>query len=131
MVMLHERAGGKVFHGALDLPENVSEQLEVLLYAPLFVFALWTVSAIVRRSTREIQRPLVAGVSLLGLAVVLELSGVVTRRLEERGIGHINGARLALEEASELAGWILVATALTAVAVVAVLRTNGGDTDLD
>ena len=125
MVELHERAGEQVFGDALDLSENVSQQLEVFLYAPLFVFALWTVWTLIGESSKEVGRVLMAGLSLLGLAVALEIGGLVTRPLDDDGVRYVNGARLALEEASELAGWILVATGLTALACTVLPRDVG------
>jgi hypothetical protein len=115
MAQIHERAGASLFHKTLELPSNVSEQLELTLYAPLFLLALWVVWSLIGEMPPRTSRILVTGVALLGLAVVAEFSGLVTRRLEEHDVPLVNGVRLGIEEAAELAGWILVASALTAL----------------
>lgn len=117
--LIHERVGAKVFEEWLDFPENVSEQLELLLYLPIFAAALWIVWTVVQQSPWPAARVLLGGVSLLGLAVACEFAGTATRRLEERGLGFFNTMRVGVEEASELGGWTLVATALTALACTA------------
>ena len=112
MAEVHERLGAKVFRDALGLQPRISEQLEVLLYAPVFAVALWIMWTLLGDAPRRTSLVLIVGVALLGLGVASEVGGVVTRALEEHGVPRVNGARLAVEEASELAGWILVATAL-------------------
>jgi hypothetical protein len=119
MTEMHERLGEKVFDEGLDLPATVAEQLEVLLYAPVFAVALWITWTLARESRPQVSRVLVVGMSLLALAVVTELSGIITRKLEEHGVPRVNGVRVGIEETAELAGWILVATALTALACAA------------
>jgi hypothetical protein len=122
MATVHERLGAKVFDQWLGLPDYLSGQLEITLYAPLFASALvilWTLS---REEPRRIAATLVAGVALLVFAVACEFVGVGTRRLADEGVTWVNEVRIAVEEAAELSGWILVATALAAVLLVSLAR---------
>ena len=120
MRMAHERLGSELFAGALGLPTNVSEQLEVLLYAPLFGVAIWIVWTLSRETYRQAAVTLLGGLAFLGLAVACEFGGIVTRRLTESGVPYVNQVRIAVEEVSELSGWILVAVGLTALACEAI-----------
>jgi hypothetical protein len=116
MTMMHERLGARLWQETLNLPENVAGQLELLLYAPLFVAAIWIVWSLHRTIPSEYRVVLISGVALLGAAVACEFIGIVTRRIAENGTRFVNTGRVGVEEAAELAGWVLVAVALTALA---------------
>ena len=126
MVTVHERLGMKVFDDLLGLPDNVSGQLEITLYAPLFAIALVLVGRLAREVPRRIATVLMTGAGLLAIAAAVELAGTVTRRLGEGDAGLANRVRIGFEEASELAGWVLVAAALTAILCASLLRLAEG-----
>lgn len=60
-----------------------------------------------------------AGLLLIGVAVAAEVAGGLTTRLGG-ALGCTYDVNIAVEEASELAGWLLIATALAAAAFAAV-----------
>jgi hypothetical protein len=124
LLQLHERANDAL-RG--DLPQSIENRLDVLLFAPLFVVflvALLGVRDVVPRAARTL---LDAGAACLVLSVFFdEVVGEITLRLDERGVdwpGQIKGT---LEEGLELAGVLLIATALTAAFVSATSRHRNG-----
>lgn len=123
LLELHERANDALRGG---LPQAIENRFDVLLFAPLFgvlLVALLRVRDVVPRVARM---PLYAGVACLVLSVLFdEVIGELTVRLYDRGIrwpGHVKGV---FEEGLELAGVLLLATAMTAAAVAAISRRGG------
>jgi hypothetical protein len=69
---------------------------------------------------------MLAGIALLGAGILLELLGIATKRLQLDGTAWPHAVRGAFEEAAELSGWIMVASALTAVLVLELARVFEG-----
>jgi hypothetical protein len=115
IVQAHEQLALELAEGS-ELPDYVGVRLWLVLYGPLLLalaFVLWRFSARLRDPAR---RALLGGLGLLVLAVALEAVGLPTKWLDERGVEWPDVLRIAAEEAAELGGWILVATALLAAA---------------
>lgn len=113
VVQIHERLALRLTEG-FDLPDYVGVRLWLVLYAPLLLAVAWALWGIGRRLPDEIRRILLGGLGLLVAAVALEGVGLATKWLGERGVEWPDVLRIAAEEAAELGGWILVATALLA-----------------
>jgi hypothetical protein len=69
---------------------------------------------------------MLAGIALLGAGLLLELVGIATKRLSSTGQPGRTPYRGAFEEAAELSGWIVVASALTAALVLELARVFDG-----
>jgi len=113
-VELHERLGNWV-GDELGLPEAVGPRIWVLVYLPVLVAAALLLVWAARMSPPRPQRYQFVGLGLLVAAVLSEGLGVFTKLLEEHGIETPHRLRAGLEEGLELAGWIVIAAALTAV----------------
>lgn len=110
---IHERLGDRL-GDVVDAPADLGNRAWMIVYAPLLAAAfalLWFVS---RRMAAPIRRYALAGLGLLLVGVVLEGAGIWTNRLLEDGTPTPHRLRAGIEEAAELSGWILIATALTA-----------------
>lgn len=112
-VELHERAGAKVFRDGLGLPDLVADQAELLLYAPVFGVTVLIVWALADRVALRLRRLGRVALVTLGAAIAFELLGIVTRQLDDQGV--VNQVRNGLEDATEIAGWTLLATFTAAV----------------
>ena len=128
LVQLHERANNAL-RG--DLPQAIDNRLDVLLFAPLFavfLVALYRVRKVVPRAARRL---LDGGAACLILSVFFdEVVGELTLRLYDRGIDWPGVVKGVFEEGLELAGVLLIATAMTAAAVLAIShRRNGATVD--
>lgn len=122
---VHERVGirlgGSFGHGGED-----SGRLWVIVYLPAMVVSLVLLVQIAGTlCSAEARRVLHAGLVLIGLAVAAEVAGALTRRLGG-ALDWIYGVSVALEEAGEVAGWLLIATALAAAAFAAVAAAERG-----
>lgn len=112
-VEIHENLGEDV-SGALGFPDYVGPRLWTLIYLPLAVLVaalLWSLAWELDRRARGL---VLAGAGLLACGYVLEAAGIVTKRLENRGVELPHAVRAGLEESAELAGWILLAAGVTA-----------------
>jgi hypothetical protein len=112
-VEIHENLGEDV-SDFLGFPDYVGPRLWVALYLPLtgaVLALLWLVAEEIGGRAR---RAILAGVALLAAGYALEAVGIVTKRLEERGYDLPHAVRAGLEEGTELAGLIVLATGLTA-----------------
>jgi hypothetical protein len=118
-VEIHERLGVEVAD-AVALPSWIGARIWTLIYLPLLGLALllgWMVS---RSLERPMRRLIALGAASLAAGVVLEVAGIVTKKVEEeQGRPTPHEVRAGFEEAAELAGWILVAAGLTAGALAA------------
>jgi hypothetical protein len=119
VIAVHERVSGKTT-GLLGIAGDYGRALWPLLYFPLlfFVFvALWKLAA---RTFATAGLTIRLGLGLLVAAVAAE---VLWSAWHLRG-GHIGDwpdtIQVAIEEGMEFAGWILVASGLTAVALARV-----------
>jgi hypothetical protein len=110
-VVLHERLGFEIT-GALGISDSYMRVAWPILYAPLLaVVAVLLVQ--LARDARGPYRLVLAGLIGLAAAVALEMAGVVLDRA-----GYDQGSwqwtvKAVLEEGSELASWILIATGLS------------------
>ena len=114
IVQIHERLALELTEG-FELPDYVGVRLWLVLYGPLLLalaLVLWRFAAGLNNTGRQ---TLVQGLGLLVIAVGLEAVGLPTKWLDDRGVEWPDVLRIAAEEAAELGGWILVATALLAV----------------
>ena len=111
-LMVHERLGLEVT-GALDLSDKYLRVAWPAIYLPLLATVAALVFQLAQKSRDPARRLLVVGLVTLAGAVGLEIAGLaldLITRLPERG--YLYTAQIALEEAAELAGWILLTTGL-------------------
>jgi hypothetical protein len=114
-VFIHERIGELDTH--LGLGDSGGRLVWPVVYLPLLAGTLAMLLAAAREVGGQPSTVLMAGVGLLGAAVVLE---VVSYALVRLGYGFRDWPfviEILVEEGAELAGWILCAGALTAAAV--------------
>ncbi len=121
LVRLHERLGGRLADG-LDLPDAIAEGAELLLFAPLLLGTLIVGWLLVGELSAKPARQLRLGLSLLVVAVVLEVFGAPTRAAAESGADWSNELRIALEEGVELAGLIIVGGTLVGLLCESLIR---------
>lgn len=110
---IHERLGDRLAD-AVDAPEEVGVRAWMIIYAPLLAAAFAMLWRVIRTMADPMRRHALVGVALLFAGVVLEGVGIGTNRLLEEGTPTPHRLRAGFEEAVELSGWILIATALTA-----------------
>ncbi|MDQ3777504.1 MAG: hypothetical protein M3310_01350 [Actinomycetota bacterium] len=121
-VQVHERIALRVGENLLGLPDYAAVRLWLVFYLPLLALmaaVLWTVARDVWTPAGNAIR---LGLVLLALSIPAEVAGLVTRPLEEDGQEAPNDLRVAVEEAFELGGWIVVATGVTAAVAVALMK---------
>ena len=102
---------------ALGLRGGVGPGLWTPLYVPLLALVVLLGWRIARQLGARERRTIVAGAALLAAGFALGVVGIATKRLEESGRPTAHFVRAGLEDATELAGWILVACGLAAGAV--------------
>ena len=126
LLQLHERANDAL-RG--DLPQALANRLDVLLFAPVFAVFLVALLRVRNVVSREARTLLDTGAVCLILSVVFdEVIGEFTVRLYDRGIDWPGQVKGTFEEGLELAGVLLIATALTAAAVTAISRRRYSET---
>lgn len=110
---MHERVGR--LDEKLGLPEEWNlRYLWALVFLPMFGLAAAMLWFLAERTSGRTSAFLRWGVGLLGLALVLEtLSPILLAFWSEEG--WQSRIEILVEEDAELVGWILIATALTAV----------------
>jgi len=114
-VELHERLGPAAGR-ALGTSEETGERLQLLTIAPVLAVVFLAAALLASRSDRAVRRCLVAGLAALVAAVAIEqVLGAVTNALEDSGMSWPDVLRVALEEATEVIGWGLLATGLLAL----------------
>ena len=114
IVQVHEQLALELGDG-LGLPDYVGVRLWLVLYGPLLLVIALILWRYALGLVEEVRRTLVRGIGLLVSAVALEAVGLPTKWLAERDVRWPDELRIAAEEAAELGGWILVATAFFAV----------------
>jgi hypothetical protein len=110
-IQVHERIIGRV----LDWTERSATWDSVLwpiVYLPICAVLAWALWRVSDEAPRPAARLLVGG---LGLLVVAVLAEMVSAPWSDEDGGAVHTVEGAFEEAAELAGWIAVATGLTAV----------------
>jgi hypothetical protein len=120
-VEIHENFGDEV-SDLLGLPGYVGPRLWVALYLPLVVAAVALLWLVAEEAGGRAGRAIVGGLALLAAGYGLEAIGIVTKRLEERGVELPHAVRAGLEEGTELAGWVVVAAGLAAAMLLAPKR---------
>jgi hypothetical protein len=115
MVQIHERVASK-------LEPLFFEHIESVIFLPLFVAAFLIVWRLAREVPARAGQFLRVAMLLLVAAVVVDLFATVTMNLEEEGTPWPHAVRIAIEEALELSGWILVSGTLTTVLCVGLLE---------
>lgn len=112
-VEIHENLGDDV-SDALSLPDYVGPRLWVVLYLPLLGAAAALLWSLAEELGGRARSGILAGAALLAAGYLLEGLGILTKRLEDRGVELPHALRAGLEESAELAGLIVLASALTA-----------------
>ncbi len=112
-VEIHEHLGDGVSE-ALGFPEYVGPRLWVVLYLPLLGAAAALLWLIAEELEERARNGILGGAALLAAGYLLEGAGIGTKRLESQGYELPHAVRAGLEESAELAGWIVLAAALTA-----------------
>lgn len=117
-IRFHERLGQAVYMDALGLSKEWASRLEILTVMPLLgagFLAAWSISRVQPARVGALLR---YGLITLVVALGLELVAGSTRLLLDGPLAWIDELRIASEEGLELAGWTVVATALTAALCV-------------
>jgi hypothetical protein len=123
VIALHERVGGKTT-GLLGIEGDYGRALWPALYFPLLFFVLVTLWQLAGRIVAPAAVAIRVGLALLVAAVGAEMLW---------SAWHLGGGQIgdwpdtiqvAIEEGMELAGWILIAAGLTAVALARVSHTR-------
>ncbi len=109
---LHERLALRA-EDSFGLPEDSWRAIWIVAYVPLLLVTVVLLIAVARSATPRVRRFILAGLGLLGLALVAEASTALS--LGGLTDGHaFDAIETALEEGAELVGWIFIAAALTA-----------------
>jgi hypothetical protein len=119
VIAVHERVGGKTT-GLLGIEGDYGRALWPVLYFPLLIFVLVALWQLAGRTFAPAALAIRLGLGLLVAAVAAE---VLWSAWHLRG-GHIGDwpdtIQVAIEEGMEFAGWILIASGLTAVVLARV-----------
>jgi hypothetical protein len=117
---LHERMGQGL--DALGLPH--ADGIWFPVYLPLFAFVFLTLLTVARR-VEQVGRAVLAGLLLLGLALFGEVATAFLDVLDRTDHGLWYTVEVGIEEAAELAGWILIAAGLGAALEVVSAEREG------
>lgn len=117
MVALHERTAS-VLVVELGLTDAWDSALWPLLYLPLLVITALLILRMARAGTPDTFRAAVVGLGLLGAALALE---VLTSPWSS-GTNLMHTVQGGIEEALELAGWVLISSSALATMVANVVR---------
>jgi hypothetical protein len=112
-IRVHERLGQALYTDTLGLSKELASRLEILTFAPLLAagfLAAWSLSRVQPGRVGTLLR---YGLITLAVALAFELVAGSTRLLLDGPLAWIDELRIASEEGLELAGWTVVATALT------------------
>jgi hypothetical protein len=115
MIQIHERV-------ADHLEPLFFEHIETVIFLPVFAAAFLIVWALALKVPPRAGRFLRLAMMLLVAAVVVDLGATMTMNLEAEGTAWPHAVRIAIEEALELSGWILVSATLTTVVCLALLE---------
>jgi hypothetical protein len=123
VAIIHERLALKLGEDVLGLSNAIAVRLWLILYLPLLVLAALVLWRIAREAEPPADGSVRFGLGLLVASIPVEIAGAPTRDLAEEGTHVPNDLRIAIEEALELGGWILIASGLTAILCSALMRT--------
>lgn len=107
---LHERVSLELLE-LLGLPDSYDSVVWPILYSPLLVLLVVLLRIVAAETQPRVRRFYVWGLALLALAIVLEL---VSAPSSTGGSAHLVFG--GIEESAELAGWILLSTAMAVLA---------------
>ena len=116
MLVVHERLTKKLFVSVVDLPPSIGGRLSAVVYFPLLAGTLILLLLQATRAPRRAARLIVVALGCLAAAVVLELTSGVLDTMGLITFRESADVVIAMaEESLELAGWILIGGALTAI----------------
>jgi hypothetical protein len=127
VAVIHERAALELGEDVLGLPDYAAVRLWLVLYLPLLLLVGLVLWRIAQESPPPTDRAVRLGLGLLVASIPVEIVGLGTRRLAERGTDVPEVFRVALEEGLELGGWIVLAAGLTALLCSVLMRTAPPD----
>ncbi len=110
---IHERLALRS-EDALGLAEFSRRAVWIVLFLPLLALVFGVLVALARQADARTRRFVYAGLALLVFAVAAEASSAVTHSWGYEDGSTYDAFEVVVEEGAELAGWILVASALTA-----------------
>lgn len=114
-IVVHERVAANVLD-AVGASQDLDSVVWPALYLPLLAYVVVLLVGIARRTEGRTRSYLYAGLAALASAVVLE-AAFLAWSTSETAEGAVHAVVGGAEEAVELGGWILIAAALTAVAL--------------
>lgn len=116
---VHERAGGQTAQ-ALGLDqETTTSLLWPIVYMPLLALLVVLLLAAAAAGGPQVRRFVLAGIGLLGAAVLIELATAPWTGTQYTTVHRMEGV---FEEAFELVGFVLIAAALLVIALRAIRR---------
>jgi hypothetical protein len=120
VIEVHERIGIRLGSVTGLVEGEEAGRLWVVVYLPAMAVSLIALLRIGRDlCSAQAERVMHGGLLLIGGAVAAEVLGALTRRLDGSA-GWVYDLDVAVEEAAETAGWLLVAIALAAASFAAV-----------
>lgn len=122
MLGVHERIAAKLVV-LLDIPPAWDSLLWPLLYTPLLIMTAILILRMTRTGTPETFRAGIIGLGMLGAAVVTE----VVSAPWSTGDNIVHTIQGGVEEALELTGWLIIASAAVATLLSNVVRQATGD----
>ena len=126
MVIVHERIGLNVTE-ALDLSSTYLRVAWPVAYLPLLAVVAASLFQLARTSTDPVRSLLGIGLALLACAVGLEIGGLALDLIPSlTETSWLYTVEIALEEAAELAGWILLTTGVAVLLLAPDAADAGG-----
>lgn len=116
-IQVHERLAGKLYK-VMGVAQEWDSVIWPALYLPLLLITAWLIIRIARSGSRATLRGVLVGLSLLGAAVVAE----VVSAPWSTGENIVHTIEGGIEEALELAGWIVIAAGVMTAVLTQLLR---------
>jgi len=114
-VQIHERLGYRIGRHVLGASDETANRLQLVAIMPVLATVFLMVCLVARRARRDMRVCLLGGLAALLSAIVFEqAAGTLTNAWEREGTLWPDVLRVGLEEGSEVAGWVLIATGLFA-----------------
>jgi hypothetical protein len=121
-VQIHEPVALALGEDLLGLPDYAAVRLWLVLYFPLLILMAALLWVVAREAWSAAGRMIRVGLGLLVASIPAELAGAVTRPLADDGTHAPDDIRVAIEEALELGGWIVVAAGVAAAVTVTLMN---------